>query len=135
MARQIIVLVALFAMVSLGNALSADLCDQLGGNGVFTCVDPKDGDPCIMSRFKCDSVADCADGSDESSCGPAVHQANCQSDFIDKELDYFQCEDSMCVATCRRCDGVCDCVDGTDEANCDGEPQGGCTTPANHNLC
>ncbi|XP_070574351.1 LDL receptor repeat-containing protein egg-1-like [Ptychodera flava] len=135
MVRQLIFLVALFAMAALSNALSADLCDLIGDDDKFTCVDPKGGDPCLMKRFECDGIADCGDGSDEG-CSPEEQEANCDRDYREKGLKFFQCVDTkMCMDTCRECDGVCDCLDKSDEANCDGKPKGGCDIPAQVNLC
>ncbi|XP_070574355.1 G-protein coupled receptor GRL101-like [Ptychodera flava] len=120
-----------------GTFPSADLCDILPDGIRFDC--PAGTNPaCIIKFYHCDSLLDCADGSDEADCGVEKHEANCLSDYIEKGLNYFQCKsDAMCIDSCRQCDGVCDCLDNSDEdeAECKDRLPGGCASKGLVNMC
>lgn len=61
---------------------------------------------CIPMAWRCDSIAECADHSDEMNCP------------ICSELQ-FQCDKGQCVDSQLRCNGEPDCADGSDELDCD----------------
>lgn len=73
----------------------------------FTC---KSDGQCIPLNWKCDSIKDCQDGSDET-------KKLCQNQCLNK-TNKFQCSNGQCIDITRRCDGLPDCRDGSDEANC-----------------
>ena len=77
--------------------------------GEFECV--KTGKlECISSKYLCDGVKDCPDGSDEGN--------HCQTNRTCTAED-FQCEGgSQCISARWRCDGDSDCDDGSDELHC-----------------
>ncbi|GAV02008.1 hypothetical protein RvY_12626-1 [Ramazzottius varieornatus] len=80
-----------------GTMQEADCIADISG---FTCAD---GINCVARHFKCDGFADCADGSDESSC-----------------FQLFQCRNLRFILPSYRCDGEDDCEDGSDESFCAG---------------
>jgi hypothetical protein len=73
----------------------------------FTCQ--SDGQ-CIPLNWKCDSIEDCQDGSDEL-------KDICQNQCANK-TKIFQCSNDQCIDIVHRCDGLPDCRDGSDEVNC-----------------
>lgn len=61
--------------------------------------------------YRCDSIVDCNDQSDESAryCSNSTH---CDPDT------YHQCDNGDCIFLSWRCDSYPDCADGSDERDC-----------------
>ncbi|XP_048450538.1 low-density lipoprotein receptor-related protein 2-like isoform X3 [Rhincodon typus] len=94
-----------------GMKLKDGLC-ELGGNTTcrvsdFICHDGQ----CVPSKWQCDGVADCEDGSDEAS--DICYMNICH-------MNEISCGpgSSQCIPANWQCDGEKDCSTGSDEANC-----------------
>uniref|UniRef100_A0A0N5AMQ2 Low-density lipoprotein receptor domain class A n=1 Tax=Syphacia muris TaxID=451379 RepID=A0A0N5AMQ2_9BILA len=81
---------------------SCDKCDPIYA---FSCKSDK---ACIPRVKVCDTIYDCADGSDELGC-PERGVLSCAVGLVQKKKWIIQS---------KVCDGVIDCPDGTDEATC-----------------
>jgi hypothetical protein len=95
-----------------------------------------DNGNCIPFWWKCDSVDDCDDNSDEAMCGgeghgnsttaPAVPdirppgEANKTAGGSSCGEMKFQCYSGRCIWAAWVCDGDKDCEGGEDESKCDG---------------
>ncbi|XP_034183961.1 sortilin-related receptor [Osmia lignaria lignaria] len=92
-------------------------------NWMFMCNNKK----CVPYWWKCDTVDDCGDDSDEIGCGndevdewtalyiPTEQAKVCQE-------HEFQCLNGKCIHDAWVCDGTKDCASGEDESHCDGVP-------------
>ena len=93
----------------------------------FTC----DNGQCILAYWKCDGIIDCADGSDESSCGKdrTKHIMLMQNMWswcapfslplaIECDSSQFTCDNGQCIPASFECDGYSDCGDDSDESSC-----------------
>ncbi|CAI9739540.1 and LDL-receptor class A domain-containing 2 [Octopus vulgaris] len=65
---------------------------------------------CIKNSYRCNRIAECSDGSDETDCNQ-VPEGICGK-------DQFRCNDGECIEAYEVCDGVQHCKDGKDERNC-----------------
>uniref|UniRef100_A0A224X518 Putative nidogen n=1 Tax=Panstrongylus lignarius TaxID=156445 RepID=A0A224X518_9HEMI len=77
------------------------------GEHQFSCA--HDSHECIPLKWRCDSVSDCPDGSDESSC-PICN--------LGAQSDRFLCVTGQCIDSSQVCDGRSDCPDMSDERDC-----------------
>lgn len=68
----------------------------------FDCGD----NTCLPAGHRCDTVPECADGSDEVDCPCGIGQ--------------LTCGDGTCVGEAQVCDQFLDCSDGADESGCGG---------------
>lgn len=86
---------------------------------------------CIPDWWKCDSVDDCGDKSDEAGCGTDTDdddddhdETHTDSDLIPKPVNcpanFFQCYSGECIPDAWVCDGTPECSQREDELNCDG---------------
>ncbi|CAH0400220.1 unnamed protein product [Chilo suppressalis] len=74
-----------------------------------------DGRGCVKDDHFCDGVAQCADLSDETLCGPIGNKTPVQC----SGSDWFLCDDgALCIPRTKVCDSHQNCYDGTDETNC-----------------
>jgi hypothetical protein len=81
------------------------------------------GDECIRSSGRCNSVANCADGSDEQGCqtswgtAAVLNTEECLDPLVSDVQ--FQCSDeSACIPKEGKCNGMFNCLDGSDEVGC-----------------
>ncbi|GCC23412.1 hypothetical protein chiPu_0001807 [Chiloscyllium punctatum] len=77
----------------------------------FICHDGQ----CVPSKWQCDGVADCEDGSDEAS--DICYTSICHMNEISCGPGSLQC-----IPVTWKCDGEKDCNTGSDEENCGKEP-------------
>lgn len=93
-------------------------------NWMFMCNNKK----CVPYWWKCDSVDDCGDVSDEMGCGNADGSLEFTSTTEQPRVcrdQQFQCYDGKCVDDVWVCDGMEDCKTGEDEMHCE-KKHGGC---------
>ncbi|XP_014248480.1 low-density lipoprotein receptor-related protein 6 isoform X2 [Cimex lectularius] len=69
----------------------------------FSCISSPG--ECIPMKWRCDSMADCFDGSDETNCPQCAP-------------DKFTCQPSLCIDMKFVCDGTPHCPDNSDEKSC-----------------
>ncbi|KAF6033335.1 hypothetical protein EB796_008361 [Bugula neritina] len=125
-----------FLLVNNGHqCVSRDVNFGMCSPNHFLCGDGS----CIEWNLRCDSIADCADGSDEDSnfcaCNPCdLNEFVCQNGqciaanyACDMAPDFypgcpletdFQCKNALCISNHSVCDGVPDCAEHEDEKNC-----------------
>ncbi|XP_038113433.1 sortilin-related receptor [Culex quinquefasciatus] len=104
------------------NFLPGDSCHDW----MFKCANDK----CVPYWWKCDSVNDCGDGSDEAGCNSTVIITSTTAKPIPtrkKErncgLHEFRCDSGVCISKRFVCDGYEDCSKGEDEGNCPSQKQ------------
>ncbi|XP_012150619.1 sortilin-related receptor isoform X2 [Megachile rotundata] len=100
-------------------SLAPDLPGTPCNHWMFMCNNKK----CVPYWWKCDTVDDCGDDSDEIGCGNyevewtmpySTEQAKvCQE-------HEFQCLNGKCIHDAWVCDGAKDCASGEDELRCEG---------------
>ncbi|KAG7199404.1 hypothetical protein KM043_014034 [Ampulex compressa] len=91
---------------------------------MFMCNNKK----CVPYWWKCDSVDDCGDDSDEMGCGTAASVEPVEFTTVEPHVCHehqFQCYSGDCIENAWVCDGTRDCSAGEDELDCR-EPHGGC---------
>lgn len=77
-------------------------CDESCGNNEYLCPTEK---WCIPQTWRCNGVAECANGEDEKLCDCALDQFKCQTG-------------GGCVPSVQVCDGIENCPDHSDEWGC-----------------
>lgn len=79
---------------------------------------------CVPLKWRCDSVDDCGDNSDELGCLPNMtttaepETAGVPYATNDCGPERYQCRDRHCIWDSWLCDGLKDCQSGEDEDNC-----------------
>lgn len=92
------------------------------GSFHLQCADAKQ---CLHESYRCDSMNDCQDGSDEKDC-PTLVPNQCVPE------KQFQCASSkICIPKSWYCDGNPDCEDSSDEPSTCGQIE----CPSNHFKC
>lgn len=91
---------------------------------MFKCSNNK----CIPYWWKCDSVNDCGDNSDELGCesnGTKPNATAVTTEATAEKPKYsacktneFACDSGICISMRYVCDNYTDCAHGEDEANC-----------------
>ncbi|XP_078599459.1 uncharacterized protein LOC144874781 [Branchiostoma floridae x Branchiostoma japonicum] len=76
------------------------------------------GDECIRWQWQCDTIVDCADGSDEDMCFECDTGSRKKRQATDSQRPPSVIVKNL-VPWNWICDGIRDCVDGKDERNCD----------------
>lgn len=88
---------------------------------MFMCNNRK----CVPYWWKCDSVDDCGDNSDELGCGTADMDSTSPITYQTTEQPrvcrehQFQCYNGDCIENAWVCDGSKDCLVGEDELHCE----------------
>ena len=79
----------------------------------FKCKDKS----CISKYWKCDSIIDCDDGSDERDCPTRLTTTNSKtSPICPININPFYCANlEKCLPYAYTCNGIYDCQDGSDE--------------------
>ncbi|XP_024940142.1 sortilin-related receptor isoform X2 [Cephus cinctus] len=92
---------------------------------MFMCNNKK----CVPYWWKCDSVDDCGDDSDEIGCGnldvPTDVPITTEQPNVCRD-NQFMCDNSECIEDAWICDGTKDCSNGEDELHCDSVLPRGC---------
>lgn len=86
---------------------------------MFMCTNKK----CVPYWWKCDSVDDCGDNSDEVGCGNVDIATDLPVTTREPHvcgIHQFQCYNGECIANSWVCDGTRDCSSEEDELNCGG---------------
>lgn len=88
---------------------------------MFICNNKK----CVPYWWKCDSVDDCGDDSDEIGCGNADEVEASTLVYTTQQSDVcrdfqFRCLNGECIQDAWVCDGSNDCPSGEDELHCEG---------------
>lgn len=90
---------------------------------MFQCKNKK----CVPYWWKCDSVDDCGDDSDEMGCGfvdtSVTVPTTDEHPHVCRDFQ-FQCFNGECIETAWICDGSKDCASGEDELYCSNGPFG-----------
>ncbi|XP_017764096.1 PREDICTED: sortilin-related receptor-like [Eufriesea mexicana] len=86
-------------------------------NWMFMCNNKR----CVPYWWKCDSVNDCEDDSDEMGCGNEDEEWGVMYPTLESKVcreHQFQCLNGDCIQNSWVCDGSNDCLSGEDEMHC-----------------
>uniref|UniRef100_T1JCU6 EGF-like domain-containing protein n=1 Tax=Strigamia maritima TaxID=126957 RepID=T1JCU6_STRMM len=140
MARLIMVLACKSCFVSVIYTANEDYLEICQREDSFKCIENE----CIPINHKCNGVAECSNGADESlwECGCLPNEFFCNGTCIDSMLrcdtksdcsdgsdeddcktylcpyTHFKCNNHFCIAGDSVCNFVNDCGDNSDEQNC-----------------